>query len=137
MKQKLHCLLLIIGLASTANIAQAQTEIDINGNGRPYSTIFDSLSTGLIPSRIPYGTLYDRTYEWSGLSDWKNADTTSSSHLFQSWNDAEDEKGILKKQYKYSGVTSTTINMSGLINGVYTIETFDGTSWNSVKVIKQ
>jgi len=49
-----------------------------------------------------------------------------------------DEKGILKKQYQYSsGITNTTISMSGLISGVYTIQAFDGTSWNSVQVIKQ
>lgn len=60
-----------------------QAQLDINGNGRPYSTIFDSLSTGLIPARIPQGTLYDRVYQWSGFTDWKNGDTTSSAHLFQ------------------------------------------------------
>jgi hypothetical protein len=49
-----------------------------------------------------------------------------------------DEKGILKKQYQYSsGITNTIISMSGLISGVYTIQAFDGTSWNSVQVIKQ
>ena len=49
-----------------------------------------------------------------------------------------DENGTLKKQYKYSaGVTNVTISMSGLISGAYTIQAFDGTTWNSVKVIKQ
>ena len=67
----------------------AQTEFDINGNGRPYAVIFDSLGAGLIASRIPYGTLYDRVYGWSGLSSWKNGDSTSSAHLFQTWSDAE------------------------------------------------
>lgn len=69
--------------------AQAQTEIEIEPNGRTYSQIFDSLSTGLIPSRIPYGTLYERVYGWSGLDAWQNGDTTSVSHVFQSWYDAE------------------------------------------------
>ncbi len=87
MKKKLHYLAIILVLLFGANTLRAQT--DINGNGRPYSVIFDSLSTGLITSRIPYGTLYDRVYGWSGLSEWKNSDTTSAAHLFQSWSDAE------------------------------------------------
>jgi pimeloyl-ACP methyl ester carboxylesterase len=89
MKQKLFYLLLLIALTLSTNKLHAQTEIDINANGRNYSQIFDSLSTGLIPSRIPYGTLYDRVYPWSGLSRWVNGDTTTMSHLFQSWYDAE------------------------------------------------
>ncbi len=89
MKKKIHSVLFIIVLAFSCTVLQAQTELDINGNGRPYSVIFDSLSAGLIPSRIPFGTLYDRVYQWSGLSEWKNSDTTSAAHLFQSWSDAE------------------------------------------------
>lgn len=49
-----------------------------------------------------------------------------------------DQTGNLKKQYNYpAGVRNTVINLSGLISGMYTIQAFDGTSWNSVKVIKQ
>ncbi len=88
MKNKLLYLLMIIAL-SVSNRAYAQTEIEIDANGRTYSQIFDSLSSGLIPARIPYGILYDRVYPWSGLSQWTNGDTTSVAHLFQSWFDAE------------------------------------------------
>ena len=49
----------------------------IDDNSKNYSQIFDSLSTGLIPSRIPNGVLYDRVYGWSGLDNWQNGDTTS------------------------------------------------------------
>lgn len=48
-----------------------------------------------------------------------------------------DQSGNIKKQYKYSGVSNTTISLSGLMNGTYTIQAFDGTTWSSVKVIKQ
>ncbi|MEO8860423.1 MAG: T9SS type A sorting domain-containing protein [Ginsengibacter sp.] len=49
-----------------------------------------------------------------------------------------DQTGNLKKQYSYpSGVRNTTINLSGYISGMYTIQAFDGTNWNSVKVIKE
>lgn len=88
MKNKILSLLIVILLSVNPRL-YAQTEIDIDANGRTYSQIFDSLSTGLIPSRIPYGILYDRVYPWSGLSQWTNGDTTSVAHLFQSWFDAE------------------------------------------------
>lgn len=88
MKNKLLYLLILITL-SVSNRVYAQTEREIEANGRTYSQIFDSLSTGLIPARIPYGVLYDRVYPWSGLSEWTNGDTTSVAHLFQSWFDAE------------------------------------------------
>ena len=48
-----------------------------------------------------------------------------------------DQSGNIKKQYKYSGVSNTTISLSGLMNGTYTIQAFDGTTWSSVNVIKQ
>lgn len=86
MKQKLYSLLLFAALLFSGKV-QAQTEIE--ADGRTYSQLFDSLSTGLIPSRIPFGVLYDRVYPWSGLSKWTNGDTTSVAHLFQSWFDAE------------------------------------------------
>lgn len=48
-----------------------------------------------------------------------------------------DQSGNIKKQYKYSGVSNATISLSGLMTGMYTIQAFDGTSWRSVKVMKQ
>lgn len=49
-----------------------------------------------------------------------------------------DQYGNVKKQFKYgAGVSSTNISLGGLMNGMYTIQAFDGKSWGSVKVIKQ
>ncbi|MGH2563108.1 MAG: T9SS type A sorting domain-containing protein, partial [Ginsengibacter sp.] len=49
-----------------------------------------------------------------------------------------DELGSVKKQYKYSaGVYSTKINLGGLVSGVYNIQIFNGTNWESTKLIKQ
>lgn len=48
-----------------------------------------------------------------------------------------DQSGNVKKLYKYSGVSNTRISLSGLTNGMYTIQAFDGKSWGSVKVVKQ
>lgn len=89
MKKILHLLIFISVFTGSVHTVHAQTEIDIDPNSRTYSQIFDSLSTGLIPARIPYGTLYDRVYGWSGLDTWQSGDTTSIAQLFQSWYDAE------------------------------------------------
>ena len=86
MKFKIKTLLLIAIAGIVFTKTQAQTEIQ--AGTKTYSQIFDSLSTGLIPSRIPYGTLIDRTYIWSGLDAWQNNDTTSIRQLFQGWYDA-------------------------------------------------
>jgi hypothetical protein len=52
-------LLLIAILCTTINV-KAQTEIQ--AGTKTYRQIFDSPSTGLIPSRIPFGILMDRNY---------------------------------------------------------------------------
>ncbi|MBY0478851.1 MAG: hypothetical protein K2Q24_14475 [Chitinophagaceae bacterium] len=72
------------------NNAQTQAIPEIEVNGRTYSQIFDSLATGLIPGRIPYGILMDRVYGWSALNDWNNSDTLTASRLFQTLYDAEN-----------------------------------------------
>ncbi len=89
MKLRLYTLILILFIGGTLNFAKAQTEIEINENSKTYSQSFDSLSTGLIPSRIPFGILYDRVYGWSGLENWQSGDITSVSRLFQTWYDLE------------------------------------------------
>lgn len=90
MKLKIFILILTLIICTAFNPLKAQTEIEINPNdNRTYSKIFDSLSTGLIPNRIPFGTLYDRVYQWSALTEWQINDTTSLKHLYQSWYDAE------------------------------------------------
>ena len=49
-----------------------------------------------------------------------------------------DQLGNNKKQYKYSsGISNAKVSLNGLISGMYTIQAFDGTNWNSVKVIKE
>jgi len=48
-----------------------------------------------------------------------------------------DQLGNVKKQYKYSGISNTNISLKGLINGMYNLQAYDGTSWSSVKVVKQ
>ena len=81
-------ILLAFAILSFKNV-EAQTEIDVSPNGKTYSQLFDSLSTGLIPARIPYGVLYDRLYNWNELDTWNTGDTTSLARLYQAWYDAE------------------------------------------------
>ncbi len=80
-------LLLFLSCFSTA---EAQTTQEIEVGNRTYGQVFDSLSTGLIPSRIPYGILMDRVYGWAGLAEWANGDTVTASQLFQTWYDGEE-----------------------------------------------
>lgn len=80
-------LLLILSCFSTI---QAQTIPEIEVGDRTYGQVFDSLSTGLIPARIPYGILMDRVYGWAGLDEWNNGDTITASRLFQTWYDGEE-----------------------------------------------
>jgi hypothetical protein len=85
--KKIKIALLLLVFLCTTIYTNAQTEIQ--AGTKTYSQIFDSLSTGLIPSRIPFGTLMDRNYIWSGLDVWNNNDTTNIKQLYQSWYDAE------------------------------------------------
>ena len=89
MKNKILALLLLVMASAVFNTLKAQTEIDVSSNGKTYSQLFDSLSTGLIPARIPYGVLYDRVYNWNELDTWKTGDTSSLARLYQAWYDAE------------------------------------------------
>lgn len=80
-------LLLFLSCFSTI---QAQPIPEIEVGNRTYSQVFDSLSTGLIPARIPYGILMDRVYGWAGLDEWNNGDTVTAGRLFQTWYDGEE-----------------------------------------------
>lgn len=86
MKNIKIALLLMAILCITYN---ANAQIKIEAGTKTYSEVFDSLSTGLIPSRIPCAVLYDRVYGWSGLENWQSGDTTSVKRLMQSWYDIE------------------------------------------------
>lgn len=46
-----------------------------------------------------------------------------------------DQLGNIKKQFTYNGITNTTINLSSLISGTYTIKAFNGTVWSSQQII--
>ena len=85
MRNKILALLILL----TTWFNNANAQIEIEAGTKTDSEVFDSLSTGLIPGRIPYAVLYDRVYGWSGLDNWQNGDTTSVKRLMQSWYDIE------------------------------------------------
>ncbi len=85
MKNSIKITFTIIVLLACSNIIKAQESTIPN-----IQTQFDSLSTGLISNRIPYGVLYDRVYPWSDLTSWKNTDTINKIRLQQAWYDLEN-----------------------------------------------
>ena len=52
MKNKIFTLLLSVIIGGFFTPATAQTEMNIDNNSKNYSQIFNSLITGLLPSRI-------------------------------------------------------------------------------------
>ncbi len=49
-----------------------------------------------------------------------------------------DQNGGVRKQFSYSGgVTTTVINLSNLIAGIYTIQAYNGSGWSGQQIIKQ
>jgi hypothetical protein len=89
MNYKLLKPLLIFFFFAVSSAMYAQKEITIQKDSKNFSEQFDNASVGLIKSRIPFGALYDRVYQWSNLENWHNADTTSLKRLYQTWYDAE------------------------------------------------
>ena len=87
MKNKIIGLLLFV--IGNGAFTKANAQIEIQAADKTYSEVFDSLSTGLILNRIPYGVLYDRVAGWSGLDKWTQNDTANISLLKQGWFDAE------------------------------------------------
>jgi hypothetical protein len=89
MCQKLKLLILNCIFILTALIAKGQADSIDMGN-RTFQQVFDSINTGLIKSRVPYGVLYDRVYPWSDLLSCNDSDTVSSTRFFQAWWDMEN-----------------------------------------------
>jgi hypothetical protein len=69
---KIHLIICILAILLSHLSIFAQSEpIEIEAENRTFFQIFDSISTGLVPSRIPHGVLYDRVYPWSSLNLWQ------------------------------------------------------------------
>jgi len=104
----------ILGLFFVSTSAYAQSDdstIFIPHNDRTYTQIFDSLTAGLIPARVPYGVLYDRVYPWSEAAAWQSGDTTSMYRLFQTWHDMEYSRVDTTAPVTYDAMRQIVNNM--------------------------
>ncbi|MEO6832964.1 MAG: hypothetical protein ABI378_10735 [Chitinophagaceae bacterium] len=107
----LSCILLLYTNHTYAQSSEDST-INIPENGRTYTQIFDSLTAGLIPMRVPYGVLYDRVYPWSGADAWQNDDTASVYQLYQTWFDMEHSRMDSTAPVTYNAMRQTVDNMA-------------------------
>jgi hypothetical protein len=76
----------------------------------------------------------------SAVADNPNAKTGKASLTGQKIYDIRilNESGVVQKAFRYpQGITSVSLNLGFLKNGVYIIQTFDKTNWKSSKVVIQ
>lgn len=66
-----------------------------------FSRAFDSISTGLIKSRIPRGILYDRVFPWANVDEIAQGDFVSTERFVQAWMELQN----------------SVVNMSDRVNG--------------------
>ena len=79
--------LIVIFFALGCNCLKAQS-IELKDD-ETYSSALRRMFSSIPYGAIPYGILYDRVPGWSGLTLWESGDTTSFSHIRQSWYDLE------------------------------------------------
>ena len=105
-------------------------------SGSSSSSIYVDINcTGFAVKATPNPTTDNVTIS---LTEPKSAVVSQGTKALMYQIKVTDPSGNLKKQYKYaSGISNTNISLQGLNKGVYTLQVFDGTKWNSVKVIKQ
>ncbi len=93
MKAKVYYLVLVLLLIQYFSLAQTPNlQLSSNNGNLSYVQAFVKASENLPESRIPYGVLYDKVFGWAGMSVWQNGDTTSKSHLIQTWWDLENSR---------------------------------------------
>lgn len=103
--------------------------------GGSYSTRYVSVnSCGFTITATPNPTADNVTI---AITEQKIAASSNKTKAMIYQLKVADQSGNLKKQYKYSGVSNTSISLKGLMKGMYTIQAFDGSTWSSVQVIKQ
>jgi hypothetical protein len=104
------------------------------GTSRNGATIYSNCPTMMLVAS-PNPTMDNVTISSVSTKDGAAADNKKTL-IYQI--KVTDQSGTTKRQYRYpSGLSNTTISLRGLMNGVYVIQAFDGTSWSSVQVIKK
>lgn len=108
MKAKFYCSVFVLLLFHCISLAQTPNlQLSSNNGNQSYVQAFENASENLLESRIPYGVLYDKVFGWAGMSIWQSGDTTSKSHLIQTWWDLENSR-MNPKGYTFENMKSTT-----------------------------
>lgn len=108
MKPKFCVLVLMLLFIQCISLAQTPNlQLSSNNGNQSYVQAFVKASENLQESRIPYGVLYDKVFGWAGMSIWQNGDTTSQSHVIQTWWDLENSR-INPTGYTFENMKSAT-----------------------------
>lgn len=84
--------MIVLFFALGCNYLRAQS-IELKDD-ETYSSVLRRMFSSIPYGAIPYGILYDRVPGWSGLTHWKSGDTTSFSHIKQTWYDLEQAMNV-------------------------------------------
>ena len=107
MKKKFYYLVILLLSVHFFSLAQQPgLHLSSNNGNVSYSQAFAMASENLPPNRSPYGVLYDKVFGWAGMSFWNNGDTTSKSHLIQTWWDLENSR-INPVGYTFENMNAT------------------------------
>lgn len=105
------------------------------GENQTYQELFDSVCSGLIKTRIPYGVLYERVIHLDDVRNWHNGDTTDKDKLFQDWWNMEHSNvyGTTEGSYETmrAGVdTQTLTNQIPILYINYSLSTIDSAAFD-------
>lgn len=92
---QIACVLCFIASGTSAYAQSEEDSAIVLREGQTFTQLFDSLTSGLIPGRVPYGVLYDRVMGYGNLSP---EDTVRSAYaFFQAWWDRSSTAVRLSK----------------------------------------
>jgi hypothetical protein len=83
--------LLLATLQSTAQTATDTIPMFLSEH-QTFEQAFDSIGSGLLPARIPYGVLYNRVMGWGATATLKDDTVTSPYSFYQAWWDMEHSR---------------------------------------------
>ena len=81
-------------LLSVSVVTAQNVELELR-EGENVSSFLRRTFSGIPQVYVPHGILYNRVQGWSRLIDWNSGDTTSTSHIKQSWYDLEQAQNFL------------------------------------------
>jgi hypothetical protein len=96
--------LLCLFISTNNLLAQDSNAIIMNATAN-YTTLWDSMHTGININEVPYKVLYDRVYGWSGLRNKIENSQIDKPTLVQAWYDlftasCNFNRGLTYKQFR-------------------------------------